>query len=99
MVRDHAAGIMSASPVNYVKSAALKGSLFGKGDEAVCCADTAFWVDHTEPLEALAAVQARGVEWPFGDLPEGCEFLVLVKAAEVDREGKRIRRKQNTSDF
>lgn len=84
MVQEHAAGIMAASPVSYVRNAALKGSLFGKGDDAVCCADTGFWVDHAEPLEALAAVRERGVEWPFGELPDGCEFLVLVKGAEVE---------------
>ncbi|PVI04393.1 hypothetical protein DM02DRAFT_586383 [Periconia macrospinosa] len=84
MVKEHAAGIMAASPVTYIKNAVLKGSVFGKGDDTVCCADTGFWVDHTEPLQALATVKDRGVEWPFGDLSEGCEFLILVKSAEVD---------------
>ena len=101
MAREHAQAIMAASPVNYVKSAKPKGSLFEKGreDGVVCCADTAFWVDHAEPLAALAAVKERDVQWPFGELPEGCEYLVLVKAADVDAEGKRVRRRQNSSDF
>lgn len=101
MVREHAQAIMAASPVNYVKTAKPKGSLFEEGDQGgvICCADTHFWVDHAEPLAALAAVRERGVEWPFGDLPEGCEFLVLVKAAEVDAEGERVRRQQKSSDF
>lgn len=54
-----------------------------KGDEgSVCCADTGFWVDHAEPRAALEIVKNRGVEWPYGDLPEGCEFLVLVKGVK-----------------
>ena len=101
MAREHAQAIMAASPVNYVKSAKPKGSLFEKGreDGVVCCADTAFWVDHAEPLAALAAIKERDVQWPFGELPEGCEYLVLVKAAGFDAEGKRVHREQNSSGF
>lgn len=99
MVREHAAGIMAASPVQYVKNAKLKGTLFGEDNEGgICCADTQFWVDHGEPLAALAELKKR-VTWPFGGLPEGCEFLVLVKAAPVDDEGGRVRRKEKSSDF
>lgn len=82
MVREHAAGIMAASPVTYVREAKLQGTLFGRDDaEGICCADTQFWVDHKEPLAALAAVKERGVAWPFGHLPDGCEFLGLVEGA------------------
>ncbi|KAH7561581.1 hypothetical protein BM1_02685 [Bipolaris maydis] len=99
IAKEHAAGIMAASPVKYVRDAKLKGSLFGSGDDGtVCCADTSFWVDHAEPFAALAEIKKRAT-WPFGDLPEGCEFLVLVKGAEVNTEGERVRRKENTSDF
>ncbi|KAI4593549.1 hypothetical protein KJ359_009235 [Pestalotiopsis sp. 9143b] len=84
MTREHAKAVMAASPVNYVKHAKPMGSLFREGEDedgAVCCADTAFWVDHAEPLAALAAVkERRDVRWPFGELPEGCEYLVLVMA-------------------
>lgn len=83
VVREHARGIMSAAPIEYVKTAKLKGTLFETGDSEdgrVCCADTSFWVDHAEPLAVLAAVKEKGVEWPFGALPEGCEFLVIVGA-------------------
>jgi hypothetical protein len=73
---------MAASPVSYVKGAEPRGSLFGDEGQGVCYANTQFWVDHGEPLVALADVKRRGIEWPFGELPEGCEFLVLVKAAE-----------------
>jgi hypothetical protein len=91
MVKEHAAGIMAASPVQYVKDAKLKGSIFGLDDGAVCCADTQFWVDHTEPLAALATVKTK-VDWPFGELPEGCEFLVLVKSAEVNQDSLGVKR-------
>jgi hypothetical protein len=71
---------MYASPVEYVRTAKLRGSLFDDdtADGTVSCANTNFFVDHTEPLEALAAVHAKGVFWPFGELPEGHEFLVFV---------------------
>ena len=101
MAKQHGHAIMASSPVNYVKSAAPKGTLFNHvvQDGSVCCAFTDFWVDHKEPLEVLQSVKAKGVEWPLGELPEGCEFLVIVKGAEVDDKGERIRRKENTSDF
>ena len=99
MVREHALGIMAVSPVAYIRDAKLQGTLFGEEREGgVCCADTQFWVDHEEPLTALAQVKKR-VAWPFGELPEGCEFLVLVRGAEVDAQGERVRRKEHSSDF
>jgi GNAT superfamily N-acetyltransferase len=82
VVKERAKGVMAASPVGYVREAVLKGTLFGQDEaEGVCCADTGFWVDHGEPMAALAAVKERGVAWPFGHLPDGCEFLVLVERA------------------
>ncbi|EUC41318.1 hypothetical protein COCMIDRAFT_106489 [Bipolaris oryzae ATCC 44560] len=80
LVKEHGAGIMAASPVQYVRDAKLRGSFFGSGDDdsAVCCADTDFWVDHAEPLATLAEVKRR-FTWPFGQLPEGCEFLALIQ--------------------
>ncbi|RMZ69554.1 amp-binding enzyme [Pyrenophora seminiperda CCB06] len=87
MVKEHSAGVMTSSPVKYVREAKLKGSVFGvvndSDDGTVCCADTQFWVDHTEPLAAVAEVKKRGI-WPFGELPDGCEFLVLVKGGQVN---------------
>lgn len=79
VVRDRAEDIMAASPVHYVLSAKLRGSLFGDEgrDGGVCCTDTGFWVDHAEPLAVLECVKERR-EWPFGALPEGCEWLVLI---------------------
>ncbi|KAG8628113.1 hypothetical protein KVT40_003986 [Elsinoe batatas] len=81
MTKDGAISIMSSCPVRYVRTAKLQGSLFGDDDKkskVVSCADTGFWVDHTEPSQALDIIKAKGIKWPFGTLPEGHEFLVLV---------------------
>ncbi|OAG06282.1 uncharacterized protein CC84DRAFT_1164585 [Paraphaeosphaeria sporulosa] len=101
IVKLHARGILDASPVDYVKSCKLKGTLFGeKGDDgSVCSADTGFWVDHDEPMAALEQVKAKGVKWAFGELLEGCEFIVVVKGAEVESAGDRVRRQENSSDL
>ena len=75
VTKEHAAAIMRSSPVPYVKEAGLRGSLLGTGEDgSVSCADTAFWIDHEEPLAALVSVWAKGIEWSFGDLPEGMSF-------------------------
>lgn len=85
-IRDHAEGIIKSSPIGYIKGAELRGSLFNDpkaavggtdNDGTVSCVDTAFFVDHTEPLEALARVRERGIDWPLGELREGCEFLLV----------------------
>ncbi|KAL9052742.1 MAG: hypothetical protein Q9162_005203 [Coniocarpon cinnabarinum] len=80
LTQHHAAKVINASPINYVKGAKLHGSLFGNGDDGtVSSADTNFYVDPDEPLKALSSVRESGVEWPFGDRAEGHEFLVIVK--------------------
>ena len=81
MIKTHAAETIATAPVGYVRKARIHGSLFedSVGDGAVSCANTDFFVDHTEPLEALAAVHAKGVAWPLGELPEGYEFLVMAE--------------------
>lgn len=77
----HARAVMSTCPVGYVKEAKLQGALFDDNikDGTVSCADTQFWVDHKEPLRALESVKEKGFAWPFGELPDGHEFLVLLK--------------------
>ena len=89
--RTHAPRILAASPVEYIRRAKLRGSLFsnnhgGEQDEggvqedgSVCVADSGFWVDHTEPMAVLGSVR-EGRGWPLGELPEGCEWLVLVRS-------------------
>ncbi|PBP18330.1 hypothetical protein BUE80_DR010801 [Diplocarpon rosae] len=55
----YAKEIIKASPVTYVKDAKLRGSVFDAGDTSgrVSSVDSAFGVDHNEPLEALALVR------------------------------------------
>jgi predicted GNAT family acetyltransferase len=94
MTQQHARAIMESCPVGYVQEAKLRGSLFqgavgAVGDGAVSCADTGFWVDHEEPLRALEIVRGKGITWPFGELPDGHEFLVVVKARTGNPESRR----------
>jgi hypothetical protein len=77
--RDHAAGVMEASPIKYIKDSRVCGTLFDSKDISgmVSGVDSNFFVDHEEPLEALAWLQEDG-SWPLGDLKDGHEFLFLV---------------------
>lgn len=99
IAKTHAIQIMDSSPVEYVRTAKLHGALFEEDakDGTISCADTEFFVDHTEPLEALAAVREKGISWPFGDLPEGHEFLVMVKGKDLASMERR--RAERSSDF
>lgn len=87
VIRDYARIVMQSSSVSFVKEARSHGSLFGEGgsDGAVSTADTRFFVDHEEPMQTLAAIRERGVDWPFGELPEGHEYLNLVREKEGPR--------------
>ena len=71
--------IMRASPIPYISGAKLCGVLFEPEDSTglVSGVNTGFFVDHEEPLEALAIVRDIW-EWPLGDLPDGHEFLLIV---------------------
>ncbi|KAJ5888318.1 hypothetical protein N7495_008359 [Penicillium taxi] len=82
MAQEHARSIMASCPVSYVRTARLHGSIFDDDtrDGTISCADTQFWVNHEEPLKTLASIRAKGIVWPFGDLPDGFEFLIMVKA-------------------
>ncbi|KAF2183688.1 hypothetical protein K469DRAFT_727945 [Zopfia rhizophila CBS 207.26] len=77
MTKKYARDILQSAPISYVKNAILRGSLFEEGVEngTVSSAYTNFWVDHQEPLDALAVIREQGINWPFGD-----EYLVVVKA-------------------
>ncbi|CAD6442593.1 c9b8a773-5de2-459c-bc87-4cb9654c492d [Sclerotinia trifoliorum] len=84
--KDYVRELMKSCPVEYVRDAKIRGSLFAEGDEGtdldgtVACANTQFWVDHKEPLDALGVLREKGIVWPFGELPDGCEFMVLVRS-------------------
>ncbi|UPL02583.1 hypothetical protein LCI18_013517 [Fusarium solani-melongenae] len=80
-IRDHAEGIMKASPIDYVATAVVAGSLFCKEDSTglISGVDTNFLVDHEELLHALNHVKSFR-HWPLGDLPDGHEFLLILPA-------------------
>lgn len=89
-MKGHDEEIMKASPIRYVKEAKLSGSLFNPEDASgiVSSVDTSFWIDHTEPLEALA--RAREVmEWPLGELNDGHESLLILKVRHRSPSGLR----------
>lgn len=71
---------MGCSPISYIKDAKLSGSLFNQEDTsgAVSSANTGFFVDHEEPLEALARVR-ESMNWPLGELIDGHEFLLILQ--------------------
>jgi len=89
-IKEHAEEIMKASPIRYVKEAKLRGSLFHPEDVSglVSSVDTSFWVDHTEPLEALEWTRDT-VDWPLGELHNGHEFLLVLEVRR--RTGSRSR--------
>jgi hypothetical protein len=80
-IRENAESIMKASPVDYVRNAELRGKLLAPDDASglVSCADTGFHVYHEEPLEALCRVR-KSMEWPLGELIDGHEFILVIKA-------------------
>ncbi|KAI9879999.1 MAG: hypothetical protein M1830_006116 [Pleopsidium flavum] len=80
-IREHGEAIMKASPVSYIKDAKPTGNLFNPkaADGTVSCLNTSFFVDHTEPLEALEGIREQ-MDWPLGELIDGHEFLVIVEA-------------------
>ncbi|KIX03760.1 uncharacterized protein Z518_07313 [Rhinocladiella mackenziei CBS 650.93] len=85
-IRKHAGAVMNASPIGYAKDADLRGSLFHTRETngVVSSVYTNFFVDHTEPLEALAWVR-DGLDWPLGELLDGHEFLFLLEVRRRDR--------------
>jgi hypothetical protein len=80
-IKENAEAIMKTSPIRYVKNAKLCGSLFNPEDASglVSAVNTDFWVDHTEPLEALAWARDVG-DWPLGELHDGHEFILVLEA-------------------
>jgi hypothetical protein len=89
-IRDNAEAVIKVSPISYVKDAELRGSLFDPEDTsgAISSVYTNFFVDHTEPLEALAWVR-EGLDWPLGELLNGYEFLLMIEVRRRDRSRSR----------
>ena len=90
LIRDHSQAILEASPVEYLKSATACGSLFDHDvtDGTTSSVNTGFFVDHTEPLEALEDIRMQ-VDWPLGDLLDGHEFLLVLEAKPRSRARSR----------
>ncbi|KAK0655420.1 hypothetical protein B0T16DRAFT_317604 [Cercophora newfieldiana] len=82
----HATTVIASSPIAYVQDAKLRGSLFSEGSSngLVSGVDSGFFVDHEEPLAALAWLRERG-QWQLGDLPDGHEFLLVFDSARRRR--------------
>ena len=76
--KEHAQAILESSPVAYVKDMVLHGSLFDANctTGAVSSVFTSFYVDHSEPLEALDKYKQNG--WVLGELLDGHEFLIIL---------------------
>ena len=53
----------------------LRGSLFEATTGAISSVFTTLYVDHNEPLEALAFYKKKG--WILGGLLDGHEFLIM----------------------
>ncbi|KAK7408898.1 hypothetical protein QQX98_008902 [Neonectria punicea] len=80
-IREHSDVILKASPIQYVKEAAVSGTLFDANDSTglISGVNTKFLVDHEEPLDALRQVRSSR-RWPLGGLAEGYEYLLVVPA-------------------
>ncbi|KAJ8098965.1 hypothetical protein POJ06DRAFT_270041 [Lipomyces tetrasporus] len=89
-IRKYTEAVMKVSPISYVKDAKLRGSLFDPGDTSgrISSVDTNFFVDHAEPLEALAWVRQE-FEWPLGELLEGNEFVIILEVRRRARSRSR----------
>ena len=83
---------MRASPISYVRGTKVCGSLFDPDDTSgmVSGVDTNFFVDHTEPLEALAW-EREIMDWPLGELIGGHEFLFILEVRRRARPTSRHR--------
>jgi len=97
-MKENAERIMKASPVRYVRDAKLRGKLFNLDDTSglVSSVDTGFYVDHEEPLEALAWVR-ESIEWPLGELIDGHEFILVIQARRKSRSRSRSAGRSGTS--
>lgn len=79
-IHDNASKVMKQSPIEYVRSAVLRGTLFDIADTsgAISSVCTDFFVDHVKPLAALRWIQ-ENMEWPLDELLEGHEFLLILE--------------------
>jgi hypothetical protein len=82
----YAKKVIDASPISYVRDAKLRGNAFMPNDTTglVASVDSGFFVDHTDPLEALAWVRHE-MDWPLGELFDGFEFFLIFEARHRSR--------------
>ena len=81
LLRTQAAPCMAYSPVRYIREGKMNGSLWGLGDTTgVATLDTTFLVERQGMREAMRSMTERGRQWPLGGLPEGHEWVCMVKA-------------------
>lgn len=90
-IRDNANSVMKQSPIEYVRKAVPRGKLFEPYDASgvISFVYTDFFVDHTEPLEALRWVRQEGPEWPLSELLDGHEFLLIMETRHRSRSRSR----------
>jgi hypothetical protein len=90
---------MARSPIGYVRDAKLYGTLFSDSatdtNGLVSGVNTEFFVNHGEPLGALAWLQAQDT-WPLGHLPDGHEFLLMFESMRRRRSRSLSRRRAET---
>jgi hypothetical protein len=80
-IRTHLSRIISLCAVPYVVNQPLIGSLIQCPQSSIesgprMLINTEFYIDHTEPLEALSNLPVD-IKWPLSTLLEGHEFIVL----------------------
>ncbi|EGX95298.1 hypothetical protein CCM_03570 [Cordyceps militaris CM01] len=80
-IRNNAQEAMGVSPIQYIRDAKLCGTVFDVNDSTglISGVNTEFFVDHKEPRKALEVIK-ESQQWPFGDLPPGHEYLLVVPA-------------------
>jgi hypothetical protein len=78
-MRSDARKILATTPIEYLKSPQLRGTLFEEYPSTdpgvISSIFTEFYVDHNEPLAALKPYRSA---WPLGVLLDGHEYLILV---------------------
>lgn len=72
-----AAPMFNKSPIYYLKNAELRGKVFDDEDDTglTCGIDTNSYIDNTKSRELVS--KRLGQDWPFGDLPDGHEYLLF----------------------
>ncbi|KAF7328024.1 hypothetical protein MKEN_00383300 [Mycena kentingensis (nom. inval.)] len=85
-LKSTASVVLPTSPVTYLRSGILRGSLFEEPANAtpmVSALFTDFPVDHAEPTAARELWEERNdLSWPLGRLGPGHEFLYIVPVAQ-----------------